>query len=166
MSINNSISTKFTSLEKTNYRILEYFTMYCSLHIEIMNVFNNVTVGSMAGAHKTIITGPKGKSLHKEELTMSQAERDVQHRIKTNAPLQQRHASNRSVKTAAAQDTSKTSHTKNTTQHTTSKIPETTGDVQDIKVRYRIFSEHLIMGATIAGEEGQAFIAKDQGYNV
>ena len=41
-----------------------------------------------ATAHKTIITGPKGKSLHKEELTMSQAERDVHHRIKTNAPFQ------------------------------------------------------------------------------
>ena len=73
---------------------------------------------------------------------MSQAERDVQHRIKTNAPLQQRHASDRSVKTpAATQDTSKP---KNITQDTTSKIPETTVDVQDTKVRYRIFSEQLI----------------------
>ena len=72
---------------------------------------------------------------------MSQAERDVQHRIKTNAPLQQRHTSNRSVKTpAAVQD--KPTHT--VTQDTTSKIPETTGDVQDTKVRYRIFSENIL----------------------
>ena len=98
----------------------------------------------MTGAHKTIITGPKGKSLHKEELTMSQAERDVHHRIKTNAPLQQRHTSNRPVKTTAAQDISKGGHTKNITQDTTSKTLETAGDVQDTKVRYRIFVEHVM----------------------
>ena len=93
-----------------------------------------VATSSTIGAHKTIITGPKGKSLHKEELTMSQAERDVHHRIKSNAPLQQRHASNRSLKTMAPQDISKTSH-KNITQGTISKIPETTSDIQDTKVR-------------------------------
>ena len=104
----------------------------------------SVAPNPVGAAHKTIITGPKGKSLHKEELTMSQAERDVQHRIKTNAPLQQRHSHNRPVKTpAAAQDTSKPSHT--ITQDTTSKILETTGDVQDTKVRYRIFSENILL---------------------
>ena len=66
---------------------------------------------------------------------MSQAERDVHHRIKTNAPLQQRYVSNRTVKTTA-QDTSKAGHTKNNTQDTTSKILEISGDVQDTKVRY------------------------------
>jgi len=58
-----------------------------------------VSVVGVVGPHKTIITGPKGKSLHKEELTLSQAERDVHHRIKTNAPHQQRHASNKLTKT-------------------------------------------------------------------
>lgn len=97
-------------------------------------------MGSVIGAHKTIITGPKGKSLHKEELTMSQAERDVHHRIKANAPLQQRHSThttNRSVK-----DT-KSSHVKDITQDTTSKVLETTSDTQDTKVRYRILTEHI-----------------------
>ena len=95
-------------------------------------------VPTITGAHKTIITGPKGKSLHKEELTMNQAERDVHHRIKTNAPLQQRHASNRTVKNTPAHDTSKSSHNKDITQDTTSKTLETTGDVQSTKVRHRI----------------------------
>lgn len=73
---------------------------------------------------------------------MSQAERDVHHRIKTNAPLQQRYASNKTVKTTTAQDTG---HAKNNTQDTTSKLLETSGDVQDTKVRYRILVEHVVL---------------------
>ena len=111
-----------------------YIKVTILLHKGHIVYYTVVVATSNIGAHKTIITGPKGKSLHKEELTMSQAERDVHHRIKTNAPLQQRHASNRMAKTMASQDISKTSH-KNIAQDTTSKILETTGDVQDTKVR-------------------------------
>uniref|UniRef100_A0A3Q3DEF0 Deubiquitinating protein VCPIP1 n=1 Tax=Hippocampus comes TaxID=109280 RepID=A0A3Q3DEF0_HIPCM len=39
---------------------------------------------------KIILTGPKGKTLHKEELTMSQAERDLQQSISNRAPVLQR----------------------------------------------------------------------------
>jgi len=101
-------------------------------------------VGSMVGAHKKIITGPKGKSLHKGELTRNQTVRDVHHRIKTNAPLQQHHSShttNRSVK--ATTQLTKSSHVKNITQDTSSKILETTSDTQDTKVRCRIFTVHI-----------------------
>ena len=88
-------------------------------------------MASVTGAHMTITTSPKGESLHQEELSVSQAERDVHHCIKTNAPLQQCHACNRSVKPAAAQDASNSSHTKNSTQDTTSKTLETASVVQD-----------------------------------
>ena len=99
-------------------------------------------MGTVVGPHKTIITGPKGKSLHKEELTMSQAERDIHRRIKTNAPLQQRHYPNKPVK--PPQDTSK-GHIKNVTQDTASKLLETTGDGQDTKVRYKMYTHIVIM---------------------
>uniref|UniRef100_UPI00358E74BB deubiquitinating protein VCPIP1 isoform X2 n=1 Tax=Myxine glutinosa TaxID=7769 RepID=UPI00358E74BB len=42
---------------------------------------------------KIILTGPKTKTLHKEELTMSETERDVQQRITQNAVVQQRKSS-------------------------------------------------------------------------
>ena len=77
---------------------------------------------------------------------MSQAERDVHHRIKSNAPLQQRYASNRAtVKSTTGQDVSKGSHTKSITQDTASKILETTSDVQDTKVRNRILVECVVL---------------------
>ena len=43
--------------------------------------FSN-NVASVTGAHKTIFIGPRGESLHKEELLVSQAKRDVHHCIK------------------------------------------------------------------------------------
>ena len=74
---------------------------------------------------------------------MSQAERDVHHRIKSNAPLQQRYASSRAtVKSTTAQDVR---HTKSITQDTASKILETTSDVQDTKVRNRILVECIVL---------------------
>jgi len=81
-----------------------------------------------------IITGPKGKTLHKEELTLSQVEKDVHHRIKTNAPQQQRHVSNKLAKTTS--QTTVTSNTPHTTQDTTLKhkthSQNTTSTSQDI----------------------------------
>ncbi|XP_077368137.1 deubiquitinating protein VCPIP1 [Festucalex cinctus] len=41
---------------------------------------------------KIILTGPKAKTLHKEELTMSRAERDLQQSISERAPVSQRRA--------------------------------------------------------------------------
>ncbi|XP_077414995.1 deubiquitinating protein VCPIP1 [Vanacampus margaritifer] len=41
---------------------------------------------------KIILTGPKAKTLHKEELTMSRAERDLQHSISERASVSQRRA--------------------------------------------------------------------------
>ena len=95
-------------------------------------------VPTVTGAHMMITTSLKGEFLHKEELSVSQAERDVHHCIKTNAPLQQCHASNRSVKPAAAQDASNSSHTKNSTQDTTSKTLETAGIVQDTELENKV----------------------------
>ncbi|XP_061425634.1 deubiquitinating protein VCPIP1 isoform X2 [Lethenteron reissneri] len=44
---------------------------------------------------KIILTGPKGRTLHREELTMSQAEQDVARRISDKAPSAQRKATDR-----------------------------------------------------------------------
>jgi len=85
-----------------------------------------------------IITGPKGKTLHKEELTLSQAEKDVHHRIKTNAPQQQRHASNKLAKTTS--QASAASNPPHNTQDTTLKhkthSQDTTNTSQDTSKVY------------------------------
>ena len=88
-------------------------------------------VPTVTGAHMIFTTNPKGESLHKEQLSVCQAERDIHHCMKINAPLQHHHTSNSSVKPAATQDAGITNCTKHSTQDTTSKTVETAGVVQD-----------------------------------
>ena len=46
---------------------------------------HTLTESSLAPPFKIILTGPKSKTLHKEELTASEAEKKVKKRIEENA---------------------------------------------------------------------------------
>ena len=96
----------------------------------------------------------QGKSLHEEELTLSKVERDVHHRIKTNAPHQQCHpASNKLAKTtnqaAATAAASNPPHTATGKHKTPSQ--DTTSMIQ--KVRLVLYNGYDLTVSKSANEK-------------
>ncbi|XP_062504315.1 deubiquitinating protein VCPIP1-like [Corticium candelabrum] len=79
-----------------------------------------------SSASKIILTGEKHKTIHKEELTRSQKEREVKQRIERNAVIMQSARSGPSAKTSPSKTTSTASSVSSVSQPAVKQPKETT----------------------------------------
>lgn len=57
---------------------------------QLYEMYVSSPLTSLSSAHKSVMTGPKSQTIHKEELGVSNAERQVRRRVEENARVQQR----------------------------------------------------------------------------